>query len=125
VIAYAQRMIQREETKQWPAAMTRVMSDPHESRTMQRCGATRGTRRSGSVRRRLGRHRPTLGPSMRGHRIPNGNWQRAGEVPGGGFPMQAIELAFEHDWYDTDEVVAHINRLLLLVAKRAKRSVSG
>jgi hypothetical protein len=58
----------------------------------------------------------------RGHRIPNGKWQRAGEVPGGGFPMQAVELAFEHDWYDTDEVVAHIGQLLKLIATKTKKA---
>jgi hypothetical protein len=57
----------------------------------------------------------------RGHRIPSGAWQRAGEVPGGGFPMQAIELAFEQGWYEPDEVVAHINRLLKLMARKTKR----
>ena len=53
----------------------------------------------------------------RGHRIPNGSWQRAGEIPGADFPMQAIELAYKTGWYSTGDVITHIKRLLDLVAK--------
>jgi hypothetical protein len=61
----------------------------------------------------------------RGHRIPNGNWQRAGEIPGGGFPMQGVELAFDRGWYDTDDVIQHISRLLKLVAEKSRRNEQG
>jgi len=33
--------------------------------------------------------------------------------------MQAVELAYENDWYDTQEVVAHITRLLAPIATKA------
>jgi hypothetical protein len=36
--------------------------------------------------------------------------------------MQAVELAFDRDWYNTDEVVEHISRRLKLVAKKSKRA---
>lgn len=54
----------------------------------------------------------------RGHRIPGGNWQRAGEVPGAGFPMRAIELAYQEGLYSTEQVLGHIKRLLDLIAEQ-------
>ena len=56
----------------------------------------------------------------RGHRIPGGKWQRAGEVPGGEFPMQAIELAYREGWYETADIVDHIKKLLDLIAASPK-----